>query len=215
MRRQAGAVSVAYCAMRGIEPRWSLGKGLGCIMGLFRHSKCGPGRVRDVFTLAAFLTLGPITHFVEGTAMKRLQRIPFQALVTVLVFLVSGTPRVFAQTRMTDKDIQSVMKNLQEDAKKFRSSFDSAVKKSTIRKTSQEKDARETVELFTEQTKGMFNQFKNSRKADQALAAVLNTSDQIDKLLKTTPMGEATDKAWAKVKTELDTLSEQFPAKSQ
>jgi len=43
-----------------------------------------------------------------------------------------------AQQRLNDKDVEETMKNLNEDAGQFRSQFDSAVSKSTIRNTDQE-----------------------------------------------------------------------------
>jgi hypothetical protein len=67
---------------------------------------------------------------------------------------------------MHDKDIQSLMKNLTEDATRFRSSFNAAVAKSTIRKTSQEKDAKALVAQFQKQTEGLLSQFKSTKKAD-------------------------------------------------
>ena len=76
------------------------------------------------------------------------------------------------------------------------SSFNSAVSKSSARKTSQEKDAKALVQQFEKQTEAMLKQFKSKRKADQALRAVLSSSDQIDKVLSTASMGEATNNAW-------------------
>jgi len=53
----------------------------------------------------------------------------------ILMILPAVCPhQASAQGRMSDKDVEKVMDNLQEDAKRFRSSFDSAIGKSTIRK---------------------------------------------------------------------------------
>ena len=41
-------------------------------------------------------------------------------------------------------------------------------------------------------------------------ASRLGSSDQIDKVLNTTSMGEATNNAWVKLKAGLKTLSQQF-----
>jgi len=145
--------------------------------------------------------------------MKRFLRFPIHFVAAVLIMLVSGA-HALAQSRLSDKDIESLMKNLEEDAKKFQSSFNSAVQKSTIRKTTQEKDAKALVERFTKQTQGMLNQFKSNRKADQALLSVQDSANQIDKLLSSTPMGDQTNNAWARVRTELNTLSRQIFPKS-
>ena len=168
------------------------------------------GGVREVFALAGFLALSLMTRFVEATPMKHSRRLPFQIMVILMMLLVSGVPLIFAQGRMSDKDLQSLMNSLQEDAKKFKSTFNSAVKNSPIRKTAQEKDAKALVEQFLKQTQDMSKQFKTNKKADPEFTSVRQTADQIDKLLATTPMGELTNNAWAKVKTELGTLSRQL-----
>ena len=103
-----------------------------------------------------------------------------------LLVLVSG----WAQTRMSDKDVEDMRKNLNEDAKKLRSSFNSAVGKSTIRKTQQEKDAKALVERFQKQTEGMLDHFKDKKKVDAELSSVRSSADQIDTILTTTQMGD-------------------------
>ena len=147
--------------------------------------------------------------------MKHSRRFPFQIMVIVLMLLMSGVPLVFAQGRMSDKDLQALMNNLQEDARKFKSTFDSAMKNSPNRKTTQEKEAKAQVEQFAKETQGMAKHFKNTKRADQEFETVLKTSDEIDKFLATTPMGEPTNHSWAKVETELAALSRQLLAAPQ
>jgi hypothetical protein len=142
--------------------------------------------------------------------MKRSSYHPISLLIAAFLVLGCVAPLASAQARMGDKDIVALMKNLQQDAKQFRSVFNSAVGKSTIRKTSQEKDAKSLVQQFQKQTESMLNQFNSTKKADQSLPAVLATSNQIDKLLAATPMGDQTNNAWAKVKSALGALSQQF-----
>jgi len=115
---------------------------------------------------------------------------------------------------MNDKDLENMMKNLKEDAKKFRSSFNAAVGKSTIRKTRQEKEAKDLVELFQRQTQGMFEHFKDKKNADAELPAVRDSADRIEKLLTTTPMGSQVDEDWQRVKSELGSISTAFGLKS-
>jgi hypothetical protein len=70
-----------------------------------------------------------------------------------------------AQTRLSDKDVLQYMNNLKHDGKKFRSSFDSALSKSTIRKTTQEKDAKTLAQNFEKQTNSMYGKFKKTTKS--------------------------------------------------
>ena len=118
-------------------------------------------------------------------------------------------PSATAQ-RLSDKDVEALLGNLKSDTKKFRSSFNSAVSKSTIRKTSQEKDAKALVERFEKQTESALDEFKDKKKLDGALTTMLSTATQIDGLLTATPMGDQTTSDWARVKTELSQLAKQF-----
>jgi hypothetical protein len=60
------------------------------------------------------------------------------ALTFSFIFMAGGT----AQTRLSDKDLEQRIKNLNSDGKKFQSDFNDAISKSSILKTSLEKDAR-------------------------------------------------------------------------
>lgn len=132
------------------------------------------------------------------------------AVATAITFSVAN-----AQQRMTDKDVENTMKNLQEDAKKFRSSFDSAIGKSTIRKTSQEKEAKTLVKRFQDETKNMLSHFKSTKRADADLPVVNQTASQIDKLLSGITLNERVGLDWSKVKNELGMLSNAFGLKSE
>jgi competence protein ComGC len=63
-------------------------------------------------------------------------------LLILSVLLLLGAGGMMAQQRLNDKDVEETMENLNEDAEQFRSQFDSAVSKSTIRNTDQEKQAK-------------------------------------------------------------------------
>jgi hypothetical protein len=90
-----------------------------------------------------------------------------QKLLVGIVFLLStfGSLAGTAQTRISDQDVENMMKNLKDDASNFRFNFNSAVGKVTIRKTDEEKQAKSLVESFQKQT-DMLKQFKDKKKAD-------------------------------------------------
>jgi hypothetical protein len=116
----------------------------------------------------------------------------------------------FAQERMSDHDIENVMKNLKEDSQRFQSNFNSAISKSTIRKTSQEKADKDLVKSFREQTETMLNQFQDKHKADTTLPVVMGTAKQIDDIFKNVQLGGSAASSWAKCKSELDILANEF-----
>jgi hypothetical protein len=129
-------------------------------------------------------------------------------LALTVTFLVAMSS--FAQQRMSDRDIENVMKNLKEDSKRFQSSFNSAISKSTIRKTTQEKSDKELVKSFQNQTESMLNVFQDKRTADTTLPGVLDTAKQIDGVFIDVHMGGSAKSDWNKCKAELSILAGQF-----
>jgi hypothetical protein len=128
-------------------------------------------------------------------------------MIGTLLFSGLSVTGVRAQNRMSDKDVEATMKNLTEDAKSFRSAFDSSVGKSTIRKTSREKDAKAQVKSFENQTQTLLNQFKKKKQANDYLPSVLVTANQIDGLLHDVQFDSATTMRWSKVRADLDQIS--------
>jgi len=131
------------------------------------------------------------------------------ALFTLFLTFVAVRPAI-AQDRMSDKDVENLMKNLKQDSKTFQSAFNSSISHSTIRKTSQEKDDKATVQLYRNQVDRMLDVFQDKRQANDTLPVVMNTSGQIDEIFKSVQLGESAKSAWKKCKTEMNMLATQF-----
>jgi len=56
-------------------------------------------------------------------------------VLMVVLAIGFGVLGAAAQDRMSDKDVETTMNNIRQDSKKFSSIFNTAVKKSTFRKT--------------------------------------------------------------------------------
>lgn len=136
--------------------------------------------------------------------MNRLQTVFLIGAVFLSGF---SSTAALAQSRMTDKDVEVTMKNLKEDAKIFRSAFNSSVRNSTIRKTSREKETKAQVADFQKQTESMLKLFKSTKKAEADLRMVLSSADRIDGLLHSVDFDARTTGSWGKVRSDLDILS--------
>jgi hypothetical protein len=141
--------------------------------------------------------------------MRNPQFLRAVAFAAILFAFLTVRP-VHAQDRMSDKDIENLMKNLKEDSKRFQSAFNSSVSHSTIRKTSQEKDYKATVQLFRNQVDRMLDVFQDKHQATDTLPSVMNTSGQIDDIFRNVQLGGGAVSSWAKCKTELNMLATQF-----
>jgi len=141
----------------------------------------------------------------------------FTIVLALAVAFGVFVPQVQSQDRMNDKDLEKMFDNLKSDSKKFESAFDDAVEKSTIRKTSQEKEAKTRVESFRKQAEAALTRFKKDQHPETELAGLIGSGTEIDKLLTATPMGDKADAAWSPVKKELSDIAlqfrKEFPAK--
>ncbi len=121
------------------------------------------------------------------------------------------------QTRVNDKDMAALMRNLRDDAKSFRPKFNSAIHKSTIRKTSQEKDAKNQVANFARQTEALLNRFKKDRNGQAEFTSVMNNAEQIDGTVNSLTLGPRVTEHWQKIRTELHRIAKAYgiPGPSQ
>jgi len=127
-----------------------------------------------------------------------------------LVLVPLGASRLAAQTRLTDKDVEQRLKNIDDDTKKFRKSFDASLSKSPIRKTTQEKEAKNLALSFENQTKTLYDHFKQTKKADPYLQNTLDSATQLDKVFQSTQFDAGTIEQWTKIKSQLSDVARAF-----
>ncbi len=144
--------------------------------------------------------------------MKKTHSALFHCCIAVLVGLMSlaSAPALHAQKRVSDKDVEALMKNLKEDSKSFRENFDAALKKSAIRRTSQEKDAKSLVSSFEKQTDSMFSGFKKTKRGDVAVESTISNAQEIERLIYNLQLDSKTISQWEKIRSELDRVSSAF-----
>lgn len=135
-------------------------------------------------------------------AVATLSMMLMVSLLFVLQPIAAG-----AQKRISDKDMERMMKNLRYDTKSFRPMFDHAVGKSTIRKTSQARDAKNLVRNFESQVDAMLTTFKKNRNDGAGAASVVNTAAQIDSLLHSVSLGSDVVTQWQKIREELHPIA--------
>jgi hypothetical protein len=135
---------------------------------------------------------------------------PGCAAALFALLLLLPLPSARAQGRINDKDMEHLMKNLHEDTKDFRSAFDSALHKSSVRNTSQEKDARYLSENFEKQAEEMAKHFKDSRKADNYVAQIVDAAGHIDRLVYSLNLDSKATLSWEKVRSELHQVANAY-----
>ena len=130
------------------------------------------------------------------------------AVLALVVLLPLRTAQ--AQMRLNDKDMEHIMKNLRDDAKDFRAAFDASIRKSAIRNTSREKDAKRQAEQFEKQTDEMYKHFKDSKKADRYVPPVIDSAGQLDRLVYSLNLDSKTTLSWEKARSDLHQIANSY-----
>jgi hypothetical protein len=138
------------------------------------------------------------------------QRASLIYLAGMLAAVTLVTPVAYSQNRLNDKDLQALMQNLRDDAKSFKPQFSSAISKSTIRKTSREKSAKNLVDQFQKQTEAMLNNFKRTKQSDSDVQTVTGTAQQIEGMVSSLNLGPQVNSSWQKIQTELGQITNAF-----
>ena len=115
-----------------------------------------------------------------------------------------------AQGRLSDKDIENLMGNVKDDVKSFRPNFNSAISKSSIRKTSREKDAKNLVASLEKKTEAMRNTFRQTKKGEDNVRDVVATAQQVDNLVYSVRLNPQTTSQWEKIRGEISQVSAAF-----
>ena len=127
-----------------------------------------------------------------------------------VLLLLSSSGSNFGQGRINDKDLENLMRNLNDDAKSFRSPFSSALKKSSIRRTSEARDAENIAASFAGQTEALLNNFKKTKKGDTQLAAVTDSASRINNTVRKYQLDPQVTARWDKIQTELSQIQSAF-----
>jgi hypothetical protein len=130
--------------------------------------------------------------------------------LVLLLGLVGGHRFALAEGRLSDKDLQQLMQNLKDDAGPFRQNFANALKKSTIRGTSQEKDAKALTDTFAKQANTALETFKHQQKADAQVMDLVHTAAQIDPLVYSLQLNPQTRSRWERLRTELHQIADAY-----
>jgi hypothetical protein len=144
--------------------------------------------------------------------MKKIHSAMFYCFIAIFAgsISISPAPVMHAQKRVSDKDVEALMKNLKDDSKSFRENFDAALKKSAIRRTSQEKDAKGLVASFEKQTDSMLSDFKKTKRGDVAVETTIGNAQEIERLIYNLQLDAKTLSEWEKIRAELDRVSSAF-----
>lgn len=119
-----------------------------------------------------------------------------------------GAPVVDVPYRITDREVEQVLRRIERQSDRFRSALDSALDKSRFDGSRQEDDINRFVKEFYEQTKNLREHFDRHKSTSADVQSVLDRAASIDSFMRRNRLRKKNvDKEWANLRTNLDELA--------
>jgi DNA repair exonuclease SbcCD ATPase subunit len=115
-----------------------------------------------------------------------------------------------APSRLNDKEVESLLKRLEENADRFRSSFDQALKKSRLNGTKDKDRAKQYVKDFEDATDHLKDRFSKNNSAAGDVEEVLRRAAKIDDLMEQDILDSRAQNDWRSVRNSLDELARAY-----
>lgn len=130
-------------------------------------------------------------------------------LVITCLLAVTGTQaQVVGQPyRLSDKEVEKILRRIETQANSFRRSLDAALDRSRLNGTNREDDINAFIKGFDEQTKQLRDRFDDHKSVAADVEAVLNRAADIDRFMRRQPLNERAQNDWSAVRVSLDELA--------
>ena len=110
--------------------------------------------------------------------------------------------------RATDREVEQLLRRIEQHSDKFKSALDSALDKSRFDGTRQEDDINRFVNEFYEQTKNLHDRFKDHKSTTADVQSVLDRAASIDSFMRRNAVRKNNvDNEWYAVRGALDELA--------
>jgi hypothetical protein len=123
-------------------------------------------------------------------------------LVATVRGLVTGQPY-----RINDKDVEKIIRRIEQQSDHFRSSLDSALDKSRFNGSNREDDINSFVKEFYQETKKLRDRFDHHKSTAPDVQSVLDRASRIDDFMRRYPLSSRAQGDWSTLKSYLDELA--------
>ena len=112
--------------------------------------------------------------------------------------------------RLSDKDVEKIIRRIEQQSDHFRSSLDSALDKSRFNGSNREDDINSFIKDFYEQTKHLRNRFDKHQSTSPDVEAVLDRAARIDNFMSRNRLTSKAQDDWSTLKSNLDELASAY-----
>lgn len=131
--------------------------------------------------------------------------VSFALLLTTTNAQVAGEPY-----RISDKEVEKIIRRIEQQSDRFKSSLDSALDKSRLNGTNREDDINASIKAYYEQTKRLRDHFDKRHSAGSDVEAVLNRAARIDDFMRRNRLSSKAQNDWSTLRSNLDELASAY-----
>lgn len=131
--------------------------------------------------------------------------------VCAALFVSTANAQVVGQPyRLNDKDVEKIIKRIEQQSDRFRSSVDKSLDKSRFNGSNREDDINSFIKDFYEQTKHLRDRFDKHHSASGDVEAVLDRAVRIDDFMSRNRLSSKAQEDWSTLKGNLDELASAY-----
>ena len=123
--------------------------------------------------------------------------------------VITGTP-VGLPYRLSDREVERILHNVEQQSGKFRSSLDSALDRSRLDDTNREDDINSFIKQFDQEVKRLHDRFDEKKSVAADVQTVLEHAAQIDAFMRRRGLTESAQNEWQVLRASLDQLAEAY-----
>lgn len=112
--------------------------------------------------------------------------------------------------RLNDKDVERIIKRIEQQSDRFRSSLDNALDRSRFNGSNREDDINSFIKNYYEQTKRLRDRFDKHQSASADVEAVLDQAARIDDFMRRNRLSSRAQDDWSRLKGNLDELASAY-----
>jgi hypothetical protein len=143
--------------------------------------------------------------------LHRLFVVSILCVCSALLLTTTTNAQVVGQPyRINDKEVEKILRRIEQQSDRFRSSLDSALDKSRFNGTRREDDINSFIKDFYEQTKRLRHQFDSHKSAAPDVQAVLERAVRIDEFMSRNRLSGKAQDDWSTLNTYLDDLASAY-----
>jgi DNA repair exonuclease SbcCD ATPase subunit len=122
----------------------------------------------------------------------------------------NAVPYGGAPYRLSDKEVERILRSIEQQAKRFRSSLDSALDKSRLNGTRREDDVNEFIQQFDDEVKRLRDRFSEHKSVAADVQSVLDRAARIDDFMSRRDLSRKSEDEWSRLRANLDELARAY-----